>query len=36
MITEELLRECLYDSSDEIRSYARKLLKNRKRAKIKS
>ncbi|MCM1541247.1 MAG: hypothetical protein NC121_08295 [Blautia sp.] len=26
MMTEELLRECLYDSNDEIRNYARKRL----------
>ena len=27
MVTEELLRECLYDSNYEIRSYARKRIK---------
>lgn len=31
MLTEEILEECLYDSSDEIRAYARKALNRRKR-----
>jgi hypothetical protein len=31
MLTQELLEECLYDSNDDIRTYARRALNRRKR-----